>query len=296
MKMKLSLSGLTGILYHFTQFDAAAKILATGNMVASPISGTVADQNASEGAKKKMFFLSTTTSRNGAYHRKFPVEGVLFTLDGRKLGQNYSGGPVDYWQYELSPKDKAHSDEMEERIYSDKALIPVKYITRADVLIDPKRKVGLDTLRKIKANALKHNIEVRIFNDPKQWLYGRKTATADIAEQVRPSTAPWTSNYRKSTASMISGAIEMLQRVTGPSFNPKNFPERLTKTGQYAYARIVRNPQDAHILNGEAQNAMRKIGTKERDKLDTLLALMKSHKFGTFKELTDHLRKRYSTR
>lgn len=294
MKMQLSLSGLSSILYHFAQLDQASKILETGNLVASPISGTMADQNASVGAKKKLFFLSTTSSRNGAYHRKYPVEGVLFTLDGHKLQQNYSGSPVDYWQYDISPTIRAQSDEMEQRVYSNKTQIPVKYITRADVLIDPKRKIGINVLRKIKANALKHGIEVRIFDDPKQWLYGRKVSTTPIADKVEPSRAPWEANYGRSKASMISGATEMLQRSTGPGFDPKHYPDRLTETGNYAYKRIVLNPQDAHIINGDAQNAMRKVGTKERTKLDTLLALMKKHNLRTFKELTDHLRKKYN--
>lgn len=114
--------GISDIVYHWTGGDVAAEIIKTDQFILTPTFKNDAEELVDN--KKKSYFMSTTRSRLGDYHLHSP-DGVLFTLDGRALGQTYKGGPVDYYG---SSRDRAKS-EMEDRVLSNTRTIPaIKYI------------------------------------------------------------------------------------------------------------------------------------------------------------------------
>jgi hypothetical protein len=129
--------GISPIVYHFTQVRNAADIL-----VSNKFKLTATAQPSDDLAGKKratLFFLSTTRSKIGHY-TEINLEGVVLTLDGRKLMNNYSGKPVDYWGRDFRNVDQK-INEMEDRIWHTKQTIPnaSKYIKSIHVLVRVER-------------------------------------------------------------------------------------------------------------------------------------------------------------
>lgn len=159
--------------------------------------------------KQKYFFLSTTRSRLGGYHRNPARMSALVTLDGRKLNQKYSGKPVDYWGWEfrktaVDPKASAQEKdsskgawEQEDRIFSTEPTIPnaKDYILKIDLLLPTNRKTGeVDfTEYQYDAPVTQHlinlsknaNIPLVLHNNKKSWFTGsdkwHKANVSDIA-------------------------------------------------------------------------------------------------------------------
>ena len=116
----------------------------------------------------------------------------MFVLDGRKLGNNYAGAPVDYWGPEFRKIDPTKG-EAEDRIYHTKPYIDnaSKYIKEIHILI-PK---GLEwswadqtdarnrELRGIYKQALQRKIPIFFYDDKKFYLLQAKTKSIKIDVQ-----------------------------------------------------------------------------------------------------------------
>jgi len=159
--MKCS-AGLSDIVYHFTSITAATNIL-TENVIKLTFISGADDVNKPD---KKYYYLSTTRSRVGSYHTGHYV-GVLLKLNGRKLRDNYVGGPVDYWGPEFR-KVAPSKNEMEDRLWSDKPFIKdaIKYIDEVHVYFD--NKVGIEDydkrqIRKLLIEAKKKGIPTFVY-------------------------------------------------------------------------------------------------------------------------------------
>lgn len=132
------IEGATDILYHYTGLSPAEDILKDGEFGLSVLIGV---------EKRKMpkgydFFLSTTRSRTGDYHRITANIAVVFVLDGRAIGQRYKVVPVDYWdQSWLSTHIPGSSlkgyrtRESEDRILSTDPTMSLKYAREIHILI-----------------------------------------------------------------------------------------------------------------------------------------------------------------
>ena len=105
--------GISQVVYHFTSTDALANILKTNRFMTSVAYGTPADMAAN---KKKLYYFSLARSMRSTYAKEGRGAAVI-KLDGRKLGNNYKGSPMDYWGPGWS------TDEMEDRIFTDKPYI-----------------------------------------------------------------------------------------------------------------------------------------------------------------------------
>ena len=122
------IASLSSVLYHKTEETRAISILKEDMFRLSTWLGTHTDKSKEE----QLWFFSTST-RHNAYRPG--SSGVVFVLDGLKLGKDYAGSPFDYWGEEWHEAAKkvgregAH-DEAEERVYSDTPTIPKasKYI------------------------------------------------------------------------------------------------------------------------------------------------------------------------
>lgn len=131
MKLEdIIVEGITDIVYHYTNVPRALDILQQNQFRLSTSVGTSSDHN----EKGQPYFLSLTRSRLGAYHAKAGTWGAMFVLDGRMLGYQHSGSPVDYWQMGGTPD----ADESEDRIFSDKPIIKnaISYIKELHVFHD----------------------------------------------------------------------------------------------------------------------------------------------------------------
>lgn len=126
--MKISES-VSNIVYHFTHIRKGVKILTNDEFVLTPIYKNNAE-NSIINKVDDLFFLSTTRSLQGEYHKN-DSSGIIFKLNGTKLSNNYSGKAINYYNNEW---DK---NEMEDRVFSKKPRIPaIKFISEILVALD----------------------------------------------------------------------------------------------------------------------------------------------------------------
>lgn len=122
--------GVSDILYHKTHSHAAYEILKTDKFKLSTSAGSSADAKGD-----KLYFFSTARNLSSSY---FSVGDytIIFKLDGRKLGANYKGMPVDYW----GARSTGKAAEEEDRIVTDSPFIEnaTKYIDELHILLPHK--------------------------------------------------------------------------------------------------------------------------------------------------------------
>ena len=254
---------VTDIVFHYVSGYRLVSWLEKNQIVlAADFSGSRESELSN---KKKYFFLSTTRSRLGGYHRNPARMSALVTLDGRKLNQKYSGKPVDYWGYEFrkaaidpqaSPNERESSKstwEQEDRIFSKDPIIPnaKDYILKIDLLLPINRKTGeLDfTQFMYDAPVTQHlielskkaNIPLVTHNNTKSWLLGSNkwhnqniknfASDKDIADYIQD-------RYDDSRVSEYDiRDIDALQELL-----TKNNEEDLSKTGKELLDKLYRYP------------------------------------------------------
>lgn len=141
MKIQQILEGISQILYHSTRAPGFERIMTDNQFQLTPDLGSQLERGFRKGSKK-LYYFSTSRSRTGAYHyptKEYSTGTVLFVLDGRKLmADGYTGQALDYWADPEMPT-YADNDEMEDRIYSTRPVIPnaSKYITAVHIYYNP---------------------------------------------------------------------------------------------------------------------------------------------------------------
>lgn len=129
--------GLSPILYHYTTPDTLLKMLKQDRFF---LSSTIANGADEKLGNQKVWFLSTARNKTGGYgYEKFyeKTYHVMIEIDGRKISQNYSGRPVDYWGADFKRIDPIKYNEMEDRVFADDDHIPnlKKYIKSVHIYI-----------------------------------------------------------------------------------------------------------------------------------------------------------------
>lgn len=133
--------GFSPILFHWTSLTNVVKILSQDTIKLTATVGNDADSlNVS---KNKFYYFSMARSMQSSYLRN-KEWGAVLKLDGRKLGNRYSGKSVDYWN------DRNH-DEMEDRLYHDKPKIKnaKKYIKSIYIYLPSKKENRLNSTEKL---------------------------------------------------------------------------------------------------------------------------------------------------
>lgn len=158
--------GSSDILYHFTYTGSLLNILKTNEFNLTSAIGSTSDYSVNN---KRFYYFSTTRSKSSGY-----IKGdVKIVLDGRKIKENNKIIPVDYWQWSKNRSDwdsdssyinALKSSEQEDRIVSDKAIIPnaIKYIIEIHINVNQV------------SNSLKEVIEICKNNNIKVYLYDNK--------------------------------------------------------------------------------------------------------------------------
>lgn len=123
-------------VFHYTNLDAALKILTTGKFELSSVVGTEWEEKLT--AKGYPYFLSTTRTLTGGYHDTVGNSGVMFDLDGNWYNQRYAGAPIDYWG-DRGPEHRVggRKHEAEDRIFSKEPSISAGGILSVHVYVKP---------------------------------------------------------------------------------------------------------------------------------------------------------------
>lgn len=295
--------GLSSVLYHYTSVRNAAQIVGSDQFTLTAV--TTTSDTLAKGKKATAFYLSTTRSKVGAY-TKGNIRGVVMELDGRKLGQNYAGSPVDYWGREFR-KVNPTGNEMEDRVYSKKRVIPnaTKYIKGLHVLIEVRRQ-GLTNfekhfgqkpddqvnrpplgtvlqfsdehskkyIRQLWKVAIQKGVPIYFYDEPKYWLAMKKPMSLKVGK-LKPDEIMKPSRSFGKSDRWVKPWIELLLKPTS---------QKLSKQAQskldYFYGF---NPRPlTHFMNdmGSAKNS---------PKAEKVLQIMHKLKLGSYEELMRYI-------
>jgi hypothetical protein len=116
------------------------------------------------------YFLSTTRSKVGDYHRYIGNAAAMFVLDGQRLANRYPVKPIDYWEraWQHSP---GRTREAEDRVFSKKSTIPISVVRELHLLIreqDDERGQSA-RIRQLMILAKKTGIPVFLYSDASAW-------------------------------------------------------------------------------------------------------------------------------
>lgn len=289
MRALLSVSAAQ-VLFHFTGIDNATKILSDKAKLTPTVIG-------SDQIVKSQYFLSLTRSRMGRYHSSSP-RGVLFELDGRKLSQRFKVKPVDYWQMRQTLQVRHDSNEMEERLMSDKPDLDIKpYITRICVLSEP-MSLKPYGVRLFKLYGRRLGVPVEFYSNPKHFQTGNTTKQVAASELVRRpnGAAPqkrWPRAERRAD-SIFGNALRLLRATRNPDFDMYKDIYDLNLDRRFcgyvtSYQRDLKSQLDASF-----HNAARSKG-KDRVALDRLLAEMRLLRITTPQQLAAYFIDRYDS-
>lgn len=282
--MKVSISIGSDVLYHITGLAAAENILRVDRFELKPSEGTAWEQQQGSGK----YYLSTARSRVSAYIRKSAYRySVLFELDGRKLGTRYKVKAVDYWETnKASGPDKIqlrlNSNEMEDRVLSDKAFInkASSYITAVHACKNDKTGVMFS----LKKMCLIKKIPIFFYENAKDLitLDTRKAIHVEVKpgqESVDEDTRKYRA-LRQVRAFRSSGLRRWVELYKVPITS--SVDEAVNKLndehGKRAYT-ILRYDDAVNQLNADMHNAKSARygdGTKEREYLDFLVREMRA--------------------
>lgn len=158
--------GASDILYHKTSIDAALDILRTGEFKLTSSIGS--DIEASMAIEGMPYYLSTTRTKVGDYHRYVGDSAAMFVLDGRKIGNNYKVEPVDYWN-RMWQHSRDRTRESEDRIYSKTNTMSTRYVTELHVLLQSQSDNRSEVARQLLIAAKTRGIKTYLYDDEKAW-------------------------------------------------------------------------------------------------------------------------------
>lgn len=246
------------------------------------------------------FYLSTTRSRTGGYHKHPTQNAVLFTLDGDYLNRhNYVTKPIDYhggW-WRLNPYERGR--EAEDRIFSRHSKLPlVPVVKSVDVYLmwdkpdriqddENRMRHRSDELRRIINAADDLGIPVYFYRSYLGWIRRSRRDRVDV-EEVKKTLLPppEPSTYESGMyARHISAWLELLKKNASSELS-KDADEILYKYILYYHG----DPPDIQ-LRGDLHSA--KPGSKEYPLAAELVEYMVKHKIKSTAELSRILKKKW---
>jgi hypothetical protein len=179
---ELLVESASSIVYHYTNTGAAARIMSTGEFLLASATGTQAEQGYA--LPGYPYFLSTTRSKVGDYHRYVGSSAAMFVLNGNWLNHNYKTRPIDYWDRSWLHSNGTRDRESEDRVYSKTPSIPAnnKSILEIHLLLKEKLEYRSAEVRAILLSAKKQGIPAFLYTDEKAWRLQDKRKAIGIAQ------------------------------------------------------------------------------------------------------------------
>lgn len=164
MKLTLLLERISDIVYRLIPGTTAYRNLKTNTFQLSMVYGD--DSRDYRPQKGRLFYLSTSRTPDNSYFlQERNLITVIFVLDGKKLSQNYKGGPVNF--YYTQSKSRRRYFEAEDRIISNKAFIPnaVKYIKEVHVYYEQSQSTNIKLLTALDSLIKQNGLMVHYYFD-----------------------------------------------------------------------------------------------------------------------------------
>ena len=304
MKLSLIIEGLSSTLYRYVNIEEALETIKSNSFRMTNFLGSTTEFNV--GKPKKYYFLSTARNKLGSYGVNPSVGGVMFVLDGRKLGQRYKGSPVDYWG---SPERSSlsYQDEAEDRIYHDKPTIPtaIKYIKEVHVYLGEGHDGNIPdgvkrNLRELMKLMKQTDMSYWLYNNKRSWIVQNKKnaveidinslSLTDLANTIENDKLKARTKARFSSIGKEIKAYEELYKTS------RDKEDRLSKDAKDLKYRLkfdVNSYQD--YVTDDLQNLLHNYKKDFSGITDKLIAIMKKEKLATPKQLVRFLKDKWDS-
>jgi len=159
--------GASSLLYHYAGIISARDIIVDGAFKLSSITGNRSEEQYAPSGYP--YFLSTTRSKVGDYHRYVGSGAVMFVLDGDWFGQRYPVKPIDYWERSWLQSGGTRTRESEDRVFSKTSEIPIDGVKAVHVLMKEASEVRSPASRDLLISAKKRGIPAFLYIDENAW-------------------------------------------------------------------------------------------------------------------------------
>ena len=240
----------TAIVYHYSGIQAAQKILTTGEFQLSSVTGNPSEERYAPSGYP--YFLSTTRSKVGDYHRYTGSSAAMFVIDGNWLNQKYRTRPIDYWDRSWLRSDGARTRESEDRVFSKTPGIPIDGVLAVHVLLKEQSENRSPEVRTILITAKKRGISAYLYTDEDGWrLQDRRRAVtpAQAAALLKGQQRPGYTPSRPPTM-YLEQWLELIYKTTKTSLSPR--AEKLRYNIIYYGSRY---PKEDNGLGNDMSNA-----------------------------------------
>lgn len=194
--------GLTDVLYQYRSPQTILKILQKDAFYPSVGFGTPSEVDVNKGYK---YYLSFARTLRGTYHQEGRMAAYM-VLDGRKLGERFKGGPIDYWvggAGEFGVQNK--KTEAEDRLLTNKPVIkdatqyiksihvsiPIQFKSSTSNKVYPNqyRTTQIQTLKELDKEAKYLRIPIYFYNDLGAYRMKntKKAISLDEWERILPA-------------------------------------------------------------------------------------------------------------
>jgi 8-oxo-dGTP pyrophosphatase MutT (NUDIX family) len=202
--------GGTAVLYHYTGINAALKILKSQQFQLSSSTGVHSEQKYAP--RGHPYFMSTSRSRVGDYHRWARSAGVMFVLDGQWLSQRYPIKPIDYWEQSWARLGSDRASESEDRVFSKTNSIPISPVKQIHVLLSEQNEYLSPRVREILIICKKINMPCYLYTNSEAWRLQdtRRALTVSQAKHVLGGFEPRRTTRRP--YEYLSRWIELIEK------------------------------------------------------------------------------------
>jgi GNAT superfamily N-acetyltransferase len=199
--------GATPILFHYAGITSARDILRDGVFKLSSTTGNSSE--AGYAPRGYQYFLSTTRSKVGDYHRFVGSGAAMFVLDGTWFSQRYPVKPIDYWEraWQHSPD---RTRESEDRVFSRDNTIPIDGVRALHVLMKEQSEVRSPATREMLIAAKQRGIPAYLYMDERAWRLQdtRRAVSIQQAAGVLRGPRPSPRSYR--SRNFLEEILEMI--------------------------------------------------------------------------------------
>lgn len=211
----------TAIVYHYCGVSAAAKILTTGMFQLSSVTGNKSEEQYAPPGYP--YFLSTTRSRVGDYHRYAGSSAVMFVIDGNWLNQRYKTKAVDYWERSWQHSGGTRTSESEDRVFSKTPEIPIGGVIEVHVLIKEQSENRSPEVRTILITAKKLGIPAYLYTDENAWRLQDKRKAVTPSQAAPLLKGQQTKGYTPSRpiTMYLEPWLELIYKTKKSELSPK---------------------------------------------------------------------------
>lgn len=267
---------ISSIVYHFTSTIKAFKIIKNGEFNLSPT--FIHPNNVESRFSGKFYYLSTTRSKLGHFHQGENV-GVMFKLNGDRIGQRHTGIPVSYY----SELGSNFNDEMEDRVLSDKPTLSLNgIVSEIDIIIDADhiQETHTKIAYFIYVHGKKNGIPVNIYTDRKAFLTSNKkhALSHNTIMKFKHGTLP------KESGTASNDLKELISVYHKPY-------ENLNKKEMMVRNEIIKNPDFVASIRNDIDRYVQ--SNEQRQYVITIGKILKKENLENIKEFIVFLKNKF---